>query len=429
MVAPPGGTLTLEVPTPGTTVEAALDGGVMTPVPDRQLVTPPEGVHWLAVRSRSPLGIGSAVRWTLLVVDGTPPELELTVAPDPVEAGGHRWVPRGAAVHLTASDATAGVAETALFVDGVPVSGPDSTTLDDEGPVVITARAEDRVGNHSERRLELVVDGTPPAVRLETGQPAVRGDAGLVVAAATPFHLSAEDSGSGVASTFLELDGQTVAPDRLQEPWPAGEHTLSATAEDGVGNRTQPVELRFIVDTEPPSILCKARGAAEATIKGHRWFRTPLQVTCTVDDDLAGVASVVRRDADLWTTGATFVLSDRDTVTVRGTDRVGNTVERTFRWAVDNDPPEPILRSVEGQPVGPAVTLATGEALVPGAVDRDSGTATIAYRIGGGAWIPIAGPIRFRHAGRYDLELRACDALGNCTKRSWIIEVIRRESR
>ncbi len=428
-VVAPGSELELAAPAPGLAVEAALDGGVLRPLPGGRLRVPEGGDHWLAIRTRDALGRGSPVRWLRLVVDGEGPRLMLAVDPAPVEAGGREWVPAGATVHLSASDHPAGLAGARLRTgEGeIPaVGGRAEASLGGDGPVKVLAVARDRVGNRTERRLELVVDGTPPTVRLRLAGPTTTTGDGPVAGPTAAVRVEAEDAGSGVAGRELVVDGRPAGEERLGSPWAPGRHAVKVTAEDRVGNRAA-ASLSFVTDAAAPTIRCDAAGSAEAAAGGRTWFRPPLTVTCTAEDDAAGVAALERRDGDLWRPVAGAFQVAGGEVALRARDRVGNERGERFRWPVDGDPPELSLQGPGGGSVaaGTPLTVTEGQAVRPVAADAGCGLGRLEYRLGRGTWTGAPGAIRFRHRGGYTLWIRACDALDNCTEANWPVEVTR----
>ncbi len=421
-------------------IEAAFDGGVLRPVPGT-VVAPASGDHWLAVASRDRAGNLSPIRWTLVRVDGEPPELEMRTSPAPVDdEAGRSWLPPGAEVVVSATDALAGVADVSLEVGGERRDAAGdrlAMPLPNDGEVRARGWGSDRVDNRSEPSvLDLWIDAAPPSVEIRIAGPHLEGaGGGLEGAVLTPSsRLEADlgDGGSGVAEWAPEIDGGTVSAGAWAGPWSSGRHTVGGIASDRVGNSARIGPVGFVVDGEGPEISWRVRSPGVANDEGEMYYWTPVEVTAEAQDRPAGLAEL-RVSLD----GASYEILegplevDGDRLHLRATDRLGNLTEVEASWGIDHDPPIVEVVPPGGAPVvaGGHLTVIQGDELEIRAIDRGSGIerAVHAYHIG---WpLPGREPLPERilcsRRGRFFLNVHVVDRLGNELRGEWVIQVRR----
>ena len=238
----------------------------------------------------------AAFDWFRLVddvpVDDVAPVVEVTVDPA-APTGENGWYTGAVQVTATATDESAGDVVTEHRVgDGewLPYTAP--VTVSEDGTHVVAFRATDAAGNVSEpQSVEVRIDTAGPEVTLTgvaDGDDVEEGTAFEVSAAAT-------DTGSGVGTVVLTLDGEEVGNPSTLEP-AVGTHELVATATDVAGNTTD-VTVTFevtddggttapeFVDVGPGQVFYdEIRWLADNgittgyVIDGQRWFR-PTEVT------------------------------------------------------------------------------------------------------------------------------------------------------
>ncbi len=431
LVVAPGEVLRLEVPEADARLEAALGGGLLAPI-EGSLKAPDAGEHWLAMASRDPSGNLSPIRWIRLRIDDQPPEVELRIQPLPVETdSGHRWVPAGSEVTLSGSDELAGVAELFLAV-GQEVQETSEATLSarlpGDGDVVVRAWALDRVGNRSaDSTLTVSIDDIPVAGEIVACTDAVESAVGLVLAPDCGLTANLLESGSGVRSLQIWIDGEEAPAQALEGPWSAGQHVVEALATDLVGNQARWDKVRFTVDVAGPEITWRILDEGAESSEGERFHRSPVRLDLAAKDSTAGLDRLAAA-----TDGGTFAPVDGpvavagEELVLRAWDRVGNLTETRATWRIDAEPPEVELVTTRGEHDSEGgLILIAGESIQITAVDHGVGLADAAYSLNGSPMRPMPRGIEFAQPGKFDLAVEVVDQLGNRASRSWRIDVRR----
>ncbi|MBF8187134.1 ThuA domain-containing protein [Nonomuraea sp. K274] len=225
--------------------EYLLDGGDWTGYAEPVLVSG-DGSHTLAYRSADKAGNVEEAKTLTVEVDATAPATTATSAP----ANDDGWHNGAVPVTLAATDETSGVASTEYALDGgdwAPYT--EAVDVSGEGQHELRYRSTDKAGNVEETKaVTLKIDTQAPTV-LITG-----------VAAGTQYGDSqdlkiaweAVDSGSGIKTVTGTLDGGpyesgTVTP---MYELSLGEHTITVTAVNKAGNRTdQTVTFSVVTST------------------------------------------------------------------------------------------------------------------------------------------------------------------------------------
>ncbi|WP_454903847.1 Ig-like domain-containing protein [Variovorax gossypii] len=334
-----------------------------------------------------------------------------------------------------------------------------------EGAHSYKATAVNAAGNSSETAFTLTIDTTPPAVPVIA---AVGDDVGTVQgplssgaatddtrptlggSGATPGDIiTIHDNGSAIGSTTVQSDGRwsftTAAPTaQLAE----GEHKLTATATDPVGNRSQHSAPFVInVDTTPPA----RPDAVSSYVDSTGATQDPASVASSTDDTTPGfrIASVAAgQTPSLYVDGAkvaatydpntgtltpTFPLGEgAHTVSYTLTDAAGNESPRAndFRLTVDTTPPPALDASLiqvlddVGAMTGPLAAGAQTDDSKPeyaGKADPNQVASVNVYDNGmliGGAAVRADGSWRFTPGqplaqGPHSFTARPVDAAGN----------------
>jgi hypothetical protein len=345
----------------GSTFECALDSG--DPFACDTSYTPSaleEGQHTFTVTASDGLGNADASPATrTFTVDTTLPQTTIDAGP---------------AADATIADSTptfefssseSGSTLKCTIDDGGEFScaSPFTPSALAEGQHTLTVTASDGAGNAdaSPATRTFTVDTTAPQTTIDAG-PA----AGATIADTTPtFEFSSSEPGS----TFeCAIDGGgTFSCDSPYTPTPRadGEHTLTVTATDGVGNTdASPATRTFTVDTTAPQTTIDAGPAAGSTITSTPTFEFSSSepestFECTINDGVPFSCVSPLMPA----------LSDGEqTVTVTASDGVGNTdaspATRTF--AVDTVAETTIdAGPADGSTTGdstPAFEFSSGEA-------------------------------------------------------------------
>ncbi len=430
LVVAPGESLRLEAP-PGTRAELAWDGGLLRPA-EGTIQAPAEGEHWLAVVSRNGVGAVSPVRWVRVVVDTRAPRCEMGFDPPLVEhPAGVLWARPGTAVTLQAEDAPAGVDSVELVAGGTTIATGGSSaraTLREEGPVSVTGRCLDRVGNRAvAKAIELGVDGTPPEGGLALDGRWIEKGGRIVASPTVTVHARWQDALSGVAAGRIAADGRWKEGTSLRGGWAEGDHVAEARAKDWAGNESTVRSLVFTVDATPPELQCRVRAPGATESGDIAWVPRGTVASCRAEDAVAGVESVEwSSDGASWKPTASGVPLGPHGVRVRAGDAVGNVREIIPPFRVDGVAPDIALAvpgrgEVSGNEV---ISLRKGDAVSIIASDGESGVGTVEYRVGRGPWSELHGPVAFRDRGSFVLETRAKDRAGNESLKQWRIRVV-----
>jgi hypothetical protein len=245
-------------------VEYALDGQAYTGYTAPVAVNQP-GEHTVNYRATDKAGntsnVGS-VKFTVVkppAGDTTPPQVSASVAGDKDASGNYVG---SATVTLSASDTESGLASVEYALDGQPFAAYSApVSVNQPGDHTVQYRATDKSGNASGvGSVKFTVakppagDTTPPQVSVQvTGN---QDWAWNYVGAAT-MTISAQDSGSGVASVEYALDGQPFAaysaPVSVNQP---GQHTVRYRATDKAGNTSNLGTASFTVVKGKPGSEC-----------------------------------------------------------------------------------------------------------------------------------------------------------------------------
>jgi hypothetical protein len=235
-------------------IQYSVDGSAVT-VYEGPIRFSSEGRHFIAYRAVDMTGNISNERIYSVIVDGSPPEgiasVEGTVYMDEEFV----YLTKESAVVLWAEDNLSGV-------DRIYVKLDDMDFMPYTEPVVITREgyhsaetyAVDNVGNATPKLVvQGYVDSTPPVVSIVSDEDFVNVKNELYTNRTNEYTVRAYDEFAGVKEIQVSFDGSAyvtyVTPFRVQIP---GFHTVRAKAVDNLGNVSDPVELSFYVDVQPP---------------------------------------------------------------------------------------------------------------------------------------------------------------------------------
>ncbi|MCX7883196.1 MAG: hypothetical protein N2314_08250 [Brevinematales bacterium] len=121
------------------------------------------GLYTIRYRATDNVGNVSEVKTYTVYLDLNAPKVEMTVDPAAFEKDGVKYVPAGARVSVSASDAETGVAEVLYSLDGAEYVAYNFPVVLTPGTHTLKVKAVDLVGNTSEEvSLTLVVDADEP---------------------------------------------------------------------------------------------------------------------------------------------------------------------------------------------------------------------------------------------------------------------------
>ena len=213
----------------------------------------PDGTYTWAYAGREPAGNNPAP-FTLsgrFVLDATAPQTTSSVTGTLDPSG---WYATAATVTLAGRDALSGLRGTAWSLDG-------GAATRYTGPVVIARSGDHRLRYWSTDRAGNVETARSVAVRVDVTAPVTSADLAGPVGEAGYFRddvtvgLSATDAQSGVASTFISLDGAPLTP--YAGPiivTTEGVHTVAYRSIDVTGRAEAVKTTRFTIDRTAPTL-------------------------------------------------------------------------------------------------------------------------------------------------------------------------------
>ncbi len=222
------------------------------------------------------------------------------------------WAIGPVSVHLTATDDGCGLASILYSTDGSEPTLPygSSITVSAEGTSTVSYRMTDTLGNTAIGSSIVRLDRTAPAGSDDASASWVKDQAVI--------HLSAEDTGCGVASILYSTDGTTptVSYDSPITIDAEGTSTLRYEVADNLGNAAG-TSKNVRVDQTPPVTLSDA----------ELGYATSATISFDPTDTLSGVAyTEYRLDGGSWIRGAQAVITTAGVYTLdyRSVDNVGN---------------------------------------------------------------------------------------------------------
>ncbi|WP_119674322.1 beta strand repeat-containing protein [Deinococcus sp. RM] len=287
------------------------------------------------------------------------------------------------------------------------------------GNQTLTARAYDRAGNVTETQISFTValttsDTTAPTGAVTTPAGDLRGQ--------TTVSVTASDTDSGVATVSLYVDGllsstQTtgiagtytfpVDTTKLSD----GNHAITAVITDKAGNSTATPSVTARVNNAAPTVTIT--NPQNGALLGKN---SDLTVKATGTDSTPGDALTYEYSVDGGTFSATLpALPQQDgthTITVRATDKAGNTGTATSTYTYDGTAPTVQITSpTQGQkftqnPITIAVSGTDNVAVDH--IDVFDGTTKIGTVTGGQGTVTWAGS-----NGAHQLTAKGYDKAGN----------------
>ncbi len=395
------------------------------------LAAPAEGEWpvWLSLRD----GAGHRGPFTyagVLQFDATPPHLLADLSGPAGSAG---WFTGPAQAALSIADAGSGPDWLRYRLDGGPWQQTVTTatlSIPDAGRHVLDYYGQDRAGLLAGPYMAVVrVDANPPAAP--------------IAVAITPTQWSNADQwtltwrnpmdASGVATA--RWSWQPPANAQAGQPLPAADQSLSLTPpaegihdgyfwlEDAAGNSSLsqlvalPGAIRY--DATPPELAVQLQPQPSPS----GWFRSPVMVTITTSDGLAGLDSVAwQLDDQPPAASLSFVIDEQGdhTLRVRSADLAGNVSQQEHPLRIDSQPPTAQLMPLPSYSREAAIPVqwagSDGEAAGSGLAGFD-----VQVRQGAaGAWQPWLNGVTAT-SGLYDSQrgqltsfrVRAIDAAGN----------------
>ena len=282
-----------------------------------------DGSHTYQYEALDNAGNVSTIDSCTVNIDTAPPQ---TTTSDLQTSDDSGWQTTSQVVHLTASDAGSGVADTYYALDGgtrQTYSGPFTVTGSRSHRIVYWS--VDTLGNIETPHVGFVNIDTAPPVTSATNL-ASTSTSGWVN---TPqqVSLTASDALSGVAATYYTLDGGTqlsyTGPFTISAD---GQHTVTYWSVDNAGN-AETVNKGYVnIDTTPPT---STDSGALAPDEWSDWRSTSEQVTLSANDGIgSGVQSITYTinggSPQAYSTPFTVSSDGQHEITYYATDNAGN---------------------------------------------------------------------------------------------------------
>lgn len=388
-----------------------------------------DGPHAVSYRVTDTAGNECGPNGFDVVVDNTPPVTDISVGGTVhTDVSGTRYVSGVNSFTLSAEDVLSGVASTECRIDGGDWTAYASFALPDEGTHDIGYRSTDNLGNaEAERRLDMVVDKTPPVSEIAVEGPRYVSGGGVYVGAGSRFVISSTDTLSGVGSTEYRLDGDAW---HAYEPFTIpleGAHVIEYRGTDNLGNVEEARSYNVVVDNTAPALAVRVGEPNYTAGEGTLYVTGSTTFTLDTTDEFSGPSETEYRvDGGEWTAYAPFVVPDEGAhvIEYRGMDNLGNSRDAgVLAVVVDNTPPmstysfEARSYMDEGR-----VHLSPDSIVTLSAVDELSGVAGIYYRFDDGEYVGYASPFTLADLGYGDhvLDFYTVDNVDG-TEKEWSI--------
>jgi major membrane immunogen (membrane-anchored lipoprotein) len=350
-------------------------------------------------------GLSSATGSTAWKRDVTVPGISAVYPAANGANGWHKTSP--VSVSTSGSDAMSGLASAQVSINGGPWQTSASLT---NGTYTVNFRTMDNAGNSSTISRTIKVDSTPPTVNPVVPSPDGRNN--WFVTAPVNVSVNGADTGSGLASALLSVDGSTWQPNLSLDD---GVYTIEFKSTDNAGNiatATRTVK----VDASVPAILTSTTGT-----EGSSGWYVSQTTTSIAADELSGVDHIEYNQNDTgWQAGSSFVsVEGINKIDIKIYDVAGNVASQTLEIKVDTTPPI-ISTSVSGTK-GLADWYVSQTTIGISAHDEVSGVDHIEYDQDSGGWqngISITSD-----DGVNTIVIRAFDLAGNISSKSLEIKV------
>ncbi len=281
----------------------------------------------------------------------------------------------------------------------------------------------------SELPLRLSVDREAPQVRLRFDGPQVSCGDATCITASTRLGADGSDA-SGISSLQLLVDGTLwISLTDTLAGLADGPHLLAIDARDALGNAARRAEQTIEIDTTPPTLGWERVDAIES-VASDVFDGRRARLRIRVEDGGAGVAQLQlgdeRFDADRLGGDGLVVDVDADALRYTVTDRLGNAGSGEIALRVDREGPL-LVATRNGEVVElQSVQLSRSDSIALRADDALSGVASACLEAS--IWygrcreLPI--DLVGITPGRYPLEFRATDRLGNRSLQRLMMEVL-----
>ncbi|MFH1860537.1 MAG: Ig-like domain-containing protein, partial [bacterium] len=382
-----------------------------------------EGSHQIRFRARDTLGNQSEKKMIDVIVDNTPPKIKIEI--DGVKQESGCFVHPQAVFSLIATDNASGVDEVSYKIDDEePKKYTGTFSICQEGSHRIGFRARDTLGNQSkELIIKAIVDSTPPSVVLITAKDEIvmDSDHGYFVHPDSGFLLTAIDDASGVDEILFRIDDgewkkYTGTFSILEE----GSHQIGFRARDTLGNQSEELMIKVIVDSLPPKVVFATDKDEKVVRKGNlEYFVHPNSgFSLTAIDDVSGVDEVLYRiDNEEWKKyNGTFSILEEGSHQIRfqAGDIAGNQSKvKMVKVIVDSTPPGVVLVTAMCKVVRNSDSVFSRHTLRLKTKDAGVGIDKLYLSVDQSELTEYKGPFSISDKGIHQIRFQSTDLLGN----------------
>ncbi|WP_390881327.1 OmpL47-type beta-barrel domain-containing protein [Bacillus bingmayongensis] len=214
-------------------------------------------------------------------------ELDDTTSPVTTDNAPTDWVNKDVTVDLTATDndGGSGVASTYYQLDNGSTQSGNEIKISDEGVHTLTYWSVDNAGNvETQHTTTVKIDKTVPVTTDNAPTGWVNKDVTVDLTATD------NDGGSGVASTYYQLDNGSTQSGNEIKISDEGVHTLTYWSVDNAGNTEQFHTKTIKLDKTAPVLNISLD---KTTIWPPNHKMVPITATINASDDTSGINSVV----------------------------------------------------------------------------------------------------------------------------------------
>lgn len=228
--------------------------------------------------------------------------------------------------------------------------------LTKEGKQTIIYRAVDKVGNkETAKLLTVVVDNTPPTVKMIPSEVPYKRDNVQYVNSRTTYTIAAEDNSSGVRKIeyFVDDGAKQVYtegnPIKLETP---GAHIISYFATDNSGNVTPEYGKMLVnVDVSRPTIKI-VESSPLVVVGGKNYTKRDTTFAVKAFDNESGISQIMVKvdgasDFSPYAEPIEFTTQGEHTIEAKALDNVGNESEVvSITVLTDINPPTTTIRAI-----------------------------------------------------------------------------------
>jgi hypothetical protein len=413
-------------------IDVSIDGADYVPY-NGALQFSTEGKHTIKFRAINPVNTYSAVQFTEVFVDLTPPTTEAQFSDGRFykssDAVPVTYAALNSTISLVAQDNLSGVAsiEYSWETPDAFMAYIHPILIDKPGHHTLYYRSSDRVGNQeATRSLEFVADGEAPSSEMKVSggslKPIVVSGVNYLSASdSVAFALQAKDDASGVKQIWVGIDGKPLSQYLkplyfLQE----GPHTLTYFAEDNVGNKEDSKSIALYTVSVAPRTNAMPIGKMVNT-GGINFARPDLHVQLTATENVVGLERIEWR-FDKETEFHTYMEPLRfdkpglQTIVFRSVDRTGNVEpSRTFSVNITDTAPETAVETAQPLVTREGVTYSPSPNILTLNV-KNSGVGVMSTQVStnDAPFQNYTGPITLTSDQKvYKITYKSIDKLGN----------------